>query len=60
MDGFDSFFSVFVEKWGQNIQQALISHANMGSMYMALEMEDGGHPYEYMDTPWDFFEPLKI
>lgn len=45
-------------KWGENIQQALITHANFGGIFQVHEIEDGGHPYEYMDTPWNLFEPL--
>ena len=43
-------------KWGNAIQQSLIIHANMESLYLAHELEDNGHPYEYMDTPWNFFD----
>lgn len=48
---------VLWRKWGSNVQQALITHANFGSLFQAYEIEDGGHPYEYMDTPWNLFEP---
>lgn len=44
------------EKWGTQIQQALITHANFDSLYQMHEIEDGGHPYQYMDTPWNLFE----
>ena len=45
-------------KWGEDIQQALIAHANFDIIYRTHEMEDGGYKYEYMDTPWDFFENI--
>lgn len=45
-------------KWGNKIQQALITHANFGSIFEMHEIEDGGHPYMYMDTPWNLFDPL--
>lgn len=48
---------VLWRKWGPNVQQALITHANFGSLFQAHEIEDGGHPYAYMDTPWNLFEP---
>lgn len=44
------------KKWGDSIQQALIMHANFGYMFQMHEIEDGGHPYQYMDTPWNLFE----
>lgn len=44
------------KKWGESIQQALIMHANFGYMFQMHEIEDGGHPYQYMDTPWNLFE----
>lgn len=44
------------KKWGEKVQQALITHANFGSLFQTHEIEDGGYPYEYMDTPWNLFE----
>ena len=44
------------KKWGDSIQQALIMHANFGYMFQMHEIEDGGHPYQHMDTPWNLFE----
>ena len=44
------------KKWGEKVQQALITHANFGGLFQAHEKEDGGYPYEYMDTPWNLFE----
>lgn len=44
------------DKWGKDIQQSLIQFANMGALIQMHEIEDGGHPYEYKDTPWNFFE----
>ena len=43
------------ERWGSEIQQALISHANFDVLYRALEEEENFHAYVYMDTPWCFF-----
>ena len=47
---------VLWKKWGKPVQQALITHANFGYMYQMHELEDGGHPYQFMDTPWNLFE----
>ncbi len=46
------------KKWGKPIQQGLIAHANFGALYQMHEIEDGGHPYQYMDTPWNLFDPI--
>ncbi|WP_050740706.1 YecA family protein [Acetobacterium bakii] len=45
------------EKWGADIQQSLIAHANFEALYRAME-EENGSSYSYSDTPWDFFENL--
>ena len=47
-------------KWGEDVQQALITHANFDVIYRTHEREDGGYKYKYMDTPWDFFENINI
>ena len=44
------------EKWGPQIQQALIIHANFEMLYRQMEDETNTHSYKYMDTPWDFFQ----
>lgn len=44
------------KQWGEDIQQALITHANFDKLYFALELEDGGHPFEYSEIPLDLFE----
>ena len=43
-------------KWGDDIQQALIAHSNFEVLYRALEEDEIGFAYQYMDTPWNFFE----
>ena len=43
-------------KWGEEIQQALITHANFDKLYFAHELEEGGEPFKYAYTPWDLFE----
>ena len=45
-------------KWGDGIQQGLLAHANFDSLYRVLEDEENMHAYEYMDTPWNLFDPL--
>ena len=50
---------VLWKKWGKPIQEALIAHANFDKLYFAMELEHGGRPYQYMDTPWDLFEPIQ-
>ncbi|WP_371365942.1 hypothetical protein SRRS_05120 [Sporomusa rhizae] len=45
-------------KWGKDIQQALIAHANFDMLYRAMEKEESMYAYQYMDTPWDFFEAI--
>lgn len=47
-------------KWGDPIQQGLIAHANFGTLYHMYEIEDGGHPYQYAETPWNLFDPKSI
>lgn len=44
------------DKWGNQIQQALITHANFDILYRAMDKEESMYAYQYMDTPWDFFE----
>lgn len=39
-------------------RESLIAHANFDKLYFAMRLEHGGHPYQYMDTPWDLFEPI--
>lgn len=46
--------------WDKEIQEAFISHANFDSLYASFEREDGGHPYQHMDTPWDLFEDMAV
>ena len=50
---------VLWKKWGKPVQEALIAHANFDKLYFAMELEHGGQPYQYMDTPWDLFEPIQ-
>jgi len=45
-------------KWGNGIQEALISHANFDILYRAMEEETSDYKYSYKDTPWNFFERL--
>lgn len=44
------------DKWGLEIQQALIAHANFDFIFRTMEEEKHDYKYHYMDTPWDFFE----
>ena len=46
------------EKWGEQIQDGFISHANFDSLYIMNEKEMNKHAYEYMDTPWNLFEHI--
>ena len=43
-------------KWGSGIQEALVSHANFDVLYRQMEKETLSFAYQYMDTPWDFFD----
>lgn len=43
------------DDWGKEIQQAFISHANMGFLYRMFEKEQDNNSFEFMDTPWDLF-----
>ncbi len=45
-------------KWGEPIQQALITHANFDMLYRAFEREEENRAYQYMYTPWNLFENL--
>ncbi|MGL5271020.1 MAG: YecA family protein [Selenomonadaceae bacterium] len=45
-------------KWGDQIQQSLITHANFDVIYQAMAKENSMHTYRYMDTPWNFFEDV--
>ena len=27
---------------------------------LKMERQYGGHPYEYIDTPWNLFDPLTM
>lgn len=44
------------DKWGGDIQQALMAHSNFEMLYRQMEFEKQKYAYEYMYTPWDFFE----
>ena len=43
-------------KWGPEIQEGLITHANFDMLYRMREKEDNNYAYKYMDTPWNLFE----
>ncbi|QUH20553.1 SEC-C domain-containing protein [Alkaliphilus sp. B6464] len=43
-------------RWGDGIQEALITHANFDILYRVMEEETSDYKYSYMDTPWNFFE----
>lgn len=45
-------------KWGEPIQEALITHANFDILYRAFEREGKDRKYQYMDTPWNLFENI--
>lgn len=47
-----------MEKMGKPVQEALIAHVTFDKLYFAMELERGGQPYQYMDTPWNLFEPI--
>lgn len=47
------------KKWRKPIQEALITHANFDKIYFAMELEHGGQPYYYIDTPWNLFETIQ-
>lgn len=47
-------------KWGSPMQEALVAHANFDPLYRMMEKEESMLAYEYMDTPWDFFDETKI
>lgn len=46
------------DKWGADIQEALIAHANFEVLYRELDKEELGYSYQYMDTPWNFFDRI--
>lgn len=46
-------------KWGEAVQQALITHANFDVIFSATEKELNKHAYEYMETPWNLFLEIK-
>ena len=43
------------ESWGNQVQEAYIMQMNFDIFIQQHELEDGGHAYEYMETPWDLF-----
>lgn len=43
-------------KWGEGIQQALITHANFDVLYRQMELEIGEYAYKFAYTPWNLFE----
>lgn len=45
-------------RWGEQIQQALISHSNYDFLYRQMQYEEKKFAYEYMYTPWNIFEQL--
>lgn len=48
------------DKWGSEMQEGLIAHANFDVLYRAIEKEDNDYAYTFMDTPWNLFEDLSI
>lgn len=47
-------------KWGNDIQEALITHVNFDSLYRYMEEEISMFAYEYMDIPWNFFDKIEV
>ena len=47
-------------KWGKDIQESLLTHANFDYLYRQRERETGNYKYEYAYTPWNFFENISI
>lgn len=47
------------DEWGNDIQQALITHANFDILFRQMEYEENKYYYEFMETPWDFFRNLS-
>ena len=45
-------------KWGKEIQEGLVAHANFDFLYRGLEEENNDYKYEYAYTPWNFFENI--
>ena len=45
-------------KWGEGIQQALITHANFDVLYRQMELETGEYAYKFAYTPWNLFEHI--
>lgn len=43
------------ESWGDQVQEAYRVLMNSDMLIHQHELEDQGHAYEYMDTPWDLF-----
>ena len=47
------------EKWGKQIQESFIVHANFDILYRQMEKETGDYKYSYAETPWNLFENLS-
>lgn len=47
-------------KWGNDIQEALITHANFDFLYRFMKEENSMFGYKYEDTPWNFFEDINV
>lgn len=45
-------------RWGEDIQQSLLTHANFDFLYSMMREEEDKCEYEYMDTPWNLFDKI--
>ena len=46
------------KKWGKQIQESFIAHANFDDIYRQMEKETGDYKYSYAETPWNLFNIL--
>lgn len=47
-------------KWGAEIQESIIAHANFDILYRTFEAEENSYAFTYMDTPWNLFEDMSL
>lgn len=43
-------------KWGKQVQESFIAHANFDMLYRQMEKETGNYKYLYAETPWNLFD----
>lgn len=47
------------KKWGAQVQESFIAHANFDMLYRQMEKETGDYMYSYAETTWNLFDIIS-